>query len=231
MDKVFESTFPFPIEYRLEEGSRSVIVLQEEQLCVKHERLIQSTTPTRFYHAQDNTFLFILKGEMHLKCDQAETILKPHQGTLLPTKQVVLGTLLSPAIELCLVRFINTQASVSEPPQFKKLSTGTSHSSVERNGITAWPLWGAKEGVISIMLYPPQHKETPYYYKQTDQYLLALDNSIAISIDKGEFKECAKTGCFVPKKVRRAFFNPHDKSTPVLSVTTPYPEKGRVLVL
>ncbi|MBD5770221.1 hypothetical protein [Marinomonas colpomeniae] len=220
----------YPIHYSLGESSERVIIHQQDDLCITHEHLYQDATPTRFYQQQANTFCFVLKGELYLQQKQEETILKKHQGIWLNAHIVNTATLLSPIVELCLIRFKISDNSTPISP-IKKVSSGTVESGLGRNHIKTWPLWQSSSGSISLELYPPRYIETLYYQKAATQYILSLDGMALISDREKHSKKCDNLGKVIPHKVPRAILNPSSESIIVLSVTTSHKTKGRVLLL
>ncbi|MEL0612801.1 hypothetical protein [Marinomonas arenicola] len=231
MNKHHSRFSPYPIQHELGKNGCSSIIHKEDNIGIRHEHLLQDSTPSRFYQATDKCFLFILSGELFLKSQHNEIQLKKNQGSWLPSTAITVATLLSPEVRLCIVTFSTYPKRTEKVTQFNKVSSGNITSIVEKNGVTIWPLYQGEEGVIAIHSYPAHYKETPYYHKHTDQYLLCLDGKMALSINKQAFKYCPDIGQYLPKMTRKAVFNPNNKIITVLSITTPYPEKGRVLAL
>lgn len=220
----------YPIHYSLGESSERIIIHQQDDLSITHEHLYQDATPTRFYQYQANTFCFVLKGEIYLQHDNEETILKKHQGIWLHAHTVNTATLLSPIVELCLVRFKKSDNYKFTNP-IKKVSSGTVESKLGRSHIKTWPLWQGNAGDISLELYPPGYTETLYYQKSATQYILSLDGTALISDREKQTKTCDHLGKVIPHKSPRAILNPNPDSIIVLSVTTSQKTKGRVLLL
>lgn len=224
-----------PMNYSLGESSKHFIIHQQDDLFIAHEYLFQTDIPSRFYHHQADTFLFIIRGELYLQqCTQQnseqETALKQHQGIWLTAQTINSITLLSPAVELCLIRLKNTgQAELNN--SFKKVSSGTVESISGRSHIKTWPLWHGEAGQIALELYPPQFKETLYYQKTATQYLLPLTGIAFISNDKKVPKACPRYGKIIAHKEPRAILNPSNESVTVLSVMTTKNTKGRILLL
>lgn len=224
-----------PINYSLGESSKRLIIHQQDDLFIAHEHLFQNDTPTRFYHHQADTFLFLIRGELYLQqsaqqnCEQ-ETVLKQHQGVWLAAQTVNSVTLLTPTVELCLIRLINKgQTELSD--SLKKISSGTVDSTLGRSQIKTWPLWDGEAGQIALELYPPQFKETLYYQKSATQYLLPLNGKAFISNNKRESKACPIYGKVIASKEPRAILNPSAESITMLSVMTTQNTKGRILLL
>ena len=222
---------PYPIQHELGKGGCSSIIHREDNIGIRHEYLVQASTPSRFYQAPEKCFIFVLAGDLFLKNQDNEIQLKKHQGCWLPSNSITVATLLSPHVKLCIITLSANTDPVDNTVAFHKLSSGNIRSFPERNGVIHWPLYQGEDAVISIQLYPAHYKETPYYHKKTDQYLLCLEGELAISINKQAFKLCPSIGLYIPKMTRKALFNHNSTSITVLSVTTPYPEKGRVLAL
>ena len=222
-----DSNSPYPIHYNLSESSERVIIHQQDDLCVIHEHLFQDSTPTRFYQHNEDTFCFIIKGDLYIQEEEKETVLKKHQGIWFEAKSINIVTLLSPSVELCFIRLKRTDDKVAK--SLKKVSSGTIESTLGRNHIKIWPLWQGKSGSILIELYPPHYNETLYYQKNATQYILPLSGIIFIS-DKEQTKECSELGQVIFKKEPRAVINPSNDSIITLSITTSY-TKGRVLLL
>lgn len=224
----------YPIHYSLGESSERIIVHQQDDLFVAHEHLFQDATPTRFYHHPDNTFLFIIKGELYLQQNsgenEQETALKKHQGIWLAALTTCTITLLSPSVEICLIRLKKT-TDTSTAGTLKKVSSGTVESVLGRSHIKTWPLWQSQSESISLELYPPQYSETLYYQKTATQYLLPLSGTIYISDEKKQTTKCSDLGKVIFKKEPRAVFNPNPESVTVLSITASQRTKGRVLLL
>jgi hypothetical protein len=224
----------YPIHYSLGESSERIIIHQQDDLFVAHEHLFQDTTPTRFYHHPDNTFLFIMKGELYLQQNpgenEQETALKKHQGIWLTALTTSTITLLSPLVEICLIRLKKT-TDTPNAGSLKKVSSGTVESVLGRNHIKTWSLWQSQSESISLELYPPRYSETLYYQKTATQYLLPLSGTIDISDEKKQPTKCSDLGKVIFKKEPRAVFNPNPESVTVLSITTSQGTKGRVLLL
>ncbi|WP_421854023.1 hypothetical protein [Marinomonas sp.] len=232
-----QNTFD-PINYGLGESSKHFIIHQQDDLFVAHEHLFQTDIPARFYHHQTDTFLFIIKGELYLQQNalqnlqnnEQETALKQHQGIWLKAHTINSITLLTPAVELCLIRLKHTdQAELNS--SFKKISSGTVESILGRSHIKTWPLWQGEAGQIALKLYPPQFKETLYYQKTATQYLLPLNGTAFISNEKKAPKACPSYGKIIAHKEPRAILNPSSESITVLSVMTTQNTKGRILLL
>jgi len=227
-----------PISYSLGEPSKHTIIHQKDDLFVAHEHLFQNATPTRFYYHQADTFLFLIKGELYLQQSaqqntpnkEQETALKKHQGIWLKAHTVNSITLLSPTVELCLIRLQSTTKTTEKHP-FKKVSSGTVESTLERNKIKTWPLWQGPSERIALELYPPHYTETLYYQKMATQYFLPLNGTIYISNEQKHPEICPSLGRVIPKKIPRAILNPSTESTTVLSITTQQHSKGRILLL
>ena len=220
--------------YSLGEPSKLTIIHQKDDLFVAHEHLFQNATPTRFYHHQADTFLFIIKGELYLQQNspknEQESVLKKHQGIWLKAHTINSATLLSPTVELCLIRLPST-TKTAIGDEFKKVSSGTVESTLERNKIKTWPLWQGPSGYIALELYPPSYSETLYYQKMATQYCLPLNGIIYISNEQKPAEPCSNLGKIIPKKTPRAILNPSKHSITVLSVTTQQHTKGRVLLI
>lgn len=224
----------YPIHYSLGESSERILIHQQDDLFIAHEHLFQDATPTRFYHHLDHTFLFVMKGELYLQQnteqDEQEVALKKHQGVWLEALTTSTITLLSPSVELCLIRLKKT-ADVPTAGSLKKVSSGTVESVLGRSHIKTWPLWQSHSESISLELYPPQYSETLYYQKTATQYLLPLSGDIYLSDEKKQPIKCSDLGKVIFKKAPRAVFNPSLESVTVLSITTSQRAKGRVLLL
>ena len=224
-----------PMDYSLGESSKHFIIHQQDDLFIAHEHLFQNDTPSRFYHHQADTFLFVIKGELYLQQStqqntEQETALKQHQGIWLEAHTINRITLLTPAVELCLIRLNNT-AQPELNSSFKKVSSGTVESILGRSHIKTWPLWHGKTGQIILELYPPQFKETLYYQKAATQYLLPLNGIAFISNNKKVPKACPSFGKVIARKEPRAVLNPSSESITVLSIMTTQHTKGRILLL
>jgi hypothetical protein len=227
-----------PINYNLGEASKHFIIHQQDDLFIAHEHLFQTDIPTRFYHHQADTFLFLIKGELYLQqstqqnpqsCEQ-ETVLKQHQGIWLTAQTINSITLLTPAIELCLIRLKKTDpAELSN--SFKKISSGTVESVLGRSHIKTWPLWHGKAGQITLELYPPQFKETLYYQKSATQYILPLNGITFISNENKVPKACPSLGKVIARREPRALSNPSSETITVLSIMTAQNPIGRILLL
>ena len=224
-----------PINYSLGESSKHFIIHQQDDLFIAHEHLSQNDTPTRFYHHQADTFLFIIRGELYLQQSnqqnsEQETALKQHQGIWLTAQTLNRVTLLTPAVEFCLIRLKKTDQTELNN-SFTKVSSGTVKSVLGRSHIKTWPLWQGEAGQIALELYPPQFKETLYYQKTATQYLLPLNGIAFISNDKKVPKACPNFGKVIARKEPRAILNPSNKSITVLSIMTAQNTKGRILLL
>ncbi|RBP84174.1 hypothetical protein EBI01_05215 [Marinomonas rhizomae] len=224
-----------PINYSLGDSSKRLIIHQQDDLFVAHEHLFQNDTPTRFYHHETDTFLFIAKGELYLQQkmrqnNEQETVLKQHQGVWLTAQTINSITLLTPTVELCLIRLKNANQSELNS-SLKKVSSGTVDSTLGRSKIKTWPLWQGEAGHIALELYPPQFKEPLYYQKTATQYLLPLNGTPFISNNKKASKACPNYGKVIAKKEPRAVFNPSNESVTMLSVMTTQNIKGRILLL
>ncbi len=223
-----------PTSYSLGEPSKRTIIHEKNDLFVAHEHLFQNATPTRFYHHQADTFLFIMKGELYLQQstpkNEQESVLKKHQGIWLKALTINSITLLSPTVELCLIRLPST-TNITKDDLLKKVSSGTVESTLERNKIKTWTLWKGVSEHIVLELYPPHYTETLYYQKMATQYFLPLNGSIYISNEQKHTDVCPDLGKVIPKKVPRAILNPSTESITVLSVTVQQHTKGRVLLL
>ena len=224
-----------PISYSLGENSKRLIIYQQDDLFISHEHLIQKETPTRFYHHPADTFLFLIKGELYLQQSseqntEQETALKQHQGVWLVGQSTNSITLLSPTVELCLIR-LNNKGRIELTNPLKKVSSGTVDSTSGRSHIKTWPLWQGEAGQIALELYPPKFKETLYYQKAATQYLLPLNSTAIITRDKNDTKACPAYGKVIAPKEPRAVLNPSNESITMLSVMTTQSTKGRVLLL
>ena len=227
-----------PMNYNLGESSKHFIIHQQDDLFIAHEHLFQTDIPTRFYHPQADTFLFLIKGELYLQqgaqqnlqSNEQETALKQHQGIWLEAHTINSITLLTPTVELCLIRLKNTEQTELRG-SFKKISSGTVESILGRSHIKTWPLWHGKAGQITIELYPPQFKETLYYQKSATQYLLPLSGITFISNENKIPKPCPSFGKVLARREPRAISNPNSESITVLSVMTTQKTIGRVLLL
>lgn len=224
-----------PINYSLGESSKRFIIHQQDDLFIAHEHLFQNDTPTRFYHHQADTFLFLIRGELYLQQiaqqnSEQETALKQHQGIWLTAQTINSITLLTPTVELCLIRLKNTDL-VESNNSFKKVSSGTVESIIGRSHIKTWPLWHGETGQIALELYPPQFKETLYYQKTATQYLLPLNGIAFISDNTSPQKACPRYGKIIAPKEPRAILNPSSESVTLLSVITTKNTKGRILLL
>ncbi|MBJ7538480.1 hypothetical protein [Marinomonas transparens] len=220
----------YPIQYHLGQSSQRIIIHNQNDLNISHEHLFQDDTPTRFYHYKANTFLFVLKGELYLKQDEQDRVIKQHQGVWLEANTVNIVTLLKASIEICLIRFKASDQSKSLD-NLKKVSSGTVNFVSGRNGIKTWPLWQGDSGYIAIELYPPYYKETLYYQKAANQYLQPLNGQVFINNGKGTPQACPEIGKIITTRTPRAILNPNTESVTTLTVTTSPAEKGRVLVL
>jgi len=217
--------------YHLGKEAHAILLHHCDNLRVRLETLTQATNPIRFYHGFQHTFLFVLKGEVFLKCQQENRLLKMHQGVLLPRRHTTIATILTPQVEICVITFFREPNSDCES-DFKKVSSGTVEASAERLGVTSWPLWQGKNGAISINLYPAHYKESTYYHKNTGQFLLPLHNdSLKVSTHMKTAEPLSDHGLFIAKQTPKALYNTTDKSASVLCIYTPYPEKGRVMLL
>jgi hypothetical protein len=232
-----QNTFEL-MSYSLGNTSKGHIIYQQDDLFIAHEQLFQNATPTRFYHNQADTFVFIVKGELYLQqktqqnalAVEKETVLKTHQGIWLAAHTISNITLLTPMVELCLIRLKPTR-HVEENELFQKVSSGTVELIPGRNHIKTWPLWQGPSGKIVLEFYPPQYKETLYYQKTATQYLLPLNGIAFISNGKKPPEVCSMLGRIITKQERRAILNPSSKSITLLSVMTAQQSKGRILVL
>lgn len=217
--------------YHLGKEAHAILLHHCDNLRVRLETLTQATNPIRFYHGFQHTFLFVLKGEVFLKCQQEDMLLKMYQGVLLPKLNTTIATLLTPQVEICVITFFREPNTVNEN-EFKKVSSGTVEALPERLGVTSWPLWHGRNGAVSINLYPAHYKESTYYHKNTGQFLLPLNGeSLMVSTCMKAAKKLSVHGLFIAQKTPKAFYNISDNSTTVLSIYTPYPEKGRVMLL
>lgn len=227
-----------PLDYSLGEASKRIIVHKQDDLLIIHDHLFQDATPTRFYHDQADTFLFLIKGEVYLQQYESsnaqdvseEITLKEYQGVWLNTDTINSVTLLTARVELCIVRLapaVNTKPSHS----FKKISSGTVESQLGRNQIKVWPLWETEIGRISLELYPAKYKETLYYHKTATQYFLPLNGSIVFLSKSKELTACPSTGKIIPPKQAIAILNPENQNSIVLSVMTKQYSEGRVHLL
>ncbi|REG84186.1 hypothetical protein [Marinomonas pollencensis] len=231
MNQYHTAFTPYPIQHELGKGGCSSILHRDDRIAIRHEYLVQSSTPSRFYQAPEKCFIFVLSGDLFLKNQDNEIQLKKHQGSWLPSDSITVATLLSPQVTLCVINLSDAHAATEKAIAFHKVSSGSSDSFADKNGITTWPLYQGADAAISIHLYPAHYKDTPYYHKKTDQYLICLEGELAISTNKQAFKLCPSIGQYLPRMTRKALFNHNRKSITVLSITTPYPEKGRVLAL
>lgn len=224
----------YPIHYSLGESSERIIVHQQDDLFIAHEHLFQDATPTRFYHHPNHTFLFIMKGELYLQQNseqnEQEIALKKHQGIWLEALTTSTLTLLSPSVELCLIRLKETTNRLTSG-LLQKVSSGTVESILGRSHIKTWPLWQSQSESISLELYPPKYSETLYYQKTATQYILPLSGTIYIADERKQPEKCSDLGKVIQQKVPRAIFNPSQESITVLSITTSQQTKGRVLLL
>ncbi|SBS33694.1 hypothetical protein MSP8887_01990 [Marinomonas spartinae] len=217
--------------YSLGKEAHAILLHHCNNLRVRLETLTQASNPTRFYHGFQHTFLFVLKGEVFLKHGQEDMLLKMHQGTLLSKLNTTIATVLTPQVEICVITFFREPNTVSES-DFKKVSSGTVEALPERLGVTSWPLWRGKSGTVSINLYPAHYKESTYYHKSTEQFLLPLSGEpLEISTNMQTAKKLSESGLFIEKQTPKAFYNISDNSVAVLSIYTPHPEKGRVMLL
>lgn len=224
--------------YSLGETSKRFIVCQQNDLFIAQESLFQNATPTRFYHHPADTFVFIIKGDIYLQQTtqqnahhtEKETVLKTHQGIWLAAHTINNITLLTPTVELCLIRLSSTK-QIEENDVFQKVSSGTVELIPGRNHIKTWPLWQGASGSIALELYPPHFKETLYYQKNATQYLLPLNGVAFISNGKKPPETCPTFGKVIIKQERRAVLNPSKESITLLSVMTAQQSKGRILVL
>jgi len=226
------------MSHSLGDPSKRFITCQREDLFVAHESLYQHATPTRFYHHQADTFVFIIKGEVYLQQKtplslhptEKETVLKTHQGMWLAAQTLTNVTLLTPTVELCLIRLHST-GHIEENERFKKVSSGTVEFTPGRNHIKTWPLWQGATGKIALELYPPHYKETLYYQKAATQYLFPLNGITYVSNGKKPPEACPTLGKIICKQERRAILNPSKESITLLTVVTGPQSKGRILVL
>ncbi|WP_137169492.1 hypothetical protein [Marinomonas sp. FW-1] len=227
-----------PLDYSLGETSKRIIVHQQDDLLIIHDHLFQDVTPTRFYHDQADTFLFIIKGEAYLQQyapNNVQTIveeitLKTHQGIWLNADTINSVTLLTPRVECCLIRLSNSMNSQPTQP-FTKISSGTVESQLGRNQIRIWPLWETEIGRISLELYPAKYKETLYYHKTTTQYFLPLGGSTLLLSKSKTPTACPSIGKVIPPKEAVAILNPGNQNSIVLSVMTKHYNQGRVHLL
>lgn len=227
-------------QYSVGENSQRFLIHQQDDLFIAHEHLFQNATPSRFYHHSADTFVFVIKGELYLSQipeeyshrndEDNQTILKAHQGIWLAAQSMNKVTLLSPAVELCIVR-LNPNHAIDSSDDFKKVSSGNVASLVGRNRIQVWPLWQGKTGQISLELYPPHYKETLYYEKSSTQYILPLKGHALITKDKKTAEVCPTSGKVIPQKEPRAMINPTNESIVLFSIITSKPNNGRVLLL
>jgi hypothetical protein len=175
-----------------------------------------------------------MKGELYLQQstpkNEQESVLKKHQGIWLKALTINSITLLSPTVELCLIRLPST-TNITKDDLLKKVSSGTVESTLERNKIKTWTLWKGVSEHIVLELYPPHYTETLYYQKIATQYFLPLNGSIYISNEQKHTDVCPDLGKVIPKKVPRAILNPSTETITVLSVTIQQHTKGRVLLL
>lgn len=218
------------INYKLGKNANARIVHHCDQTQILLETLNQSSNPTRFYHAFEETFLFVLKGELFLKKNQDDILLKSHQGTLLPRDTTIIATLLQPNVELCFIKFLKAPPSAEEC-YFKKVSSGTVQAQPSRLGMMIWPLWQGKQGMIAINLYPAGYNEPSYYHKETQQFLLPLNGELSASINKQPPKPISEQGLFFTKRIPKSVLNLQQESIAALCVFTPFPEKGRIILL
>lgn len=221
-----------PVSYSLGDPSERLIIHQQDDLFVAHELLFQNATPTRFYQHNADTFIFLIKGELYLQQDthEKETVLKIHQGIWLAAHTINTVTLLTPKIELCIIRLGSShQIGIDHP--FKKISSGTVELVPGRSHVKIWPLWQGASGQIALELYPPHYKETLYYQKTATQYLLPLNGSVLLSDGKKPPRSCPTVGKIIAQRERRAILNPSQDSISLLSVMTSPATKGRILVL
>lgn len=227
-------------QYSVGSDSQRLLIHQQDDLFITHEYLYQNATPTRFYHHPVDTFVFVIKGELYLNQipagfsalsdERKQTALKAHQGIWLAGQSVNQITLLSPTVELCIVR-LNPNHAIDSSDDFKKVSSGNVASLVGRNRIQVWPLWQGKTGQISLELYPPHYKETLYYEKSSTQYILPLKGHALITKDKKTAKVCPTTGKVIAQKEPRAMINPTNESIVLFSIITSKTHNGRVLLL
>ncbi|NLQ16105.1 hypothetical protein HGG82_00525 [Marinomonas sp. M1K-6] len=231
---LFDQQTLYPISHSIGSISQRIIIHQQDDLFIAHEHLYQSDTPTRFYQHYADTFLFVIKGELYLQQDAAketkETLLKAQQGIWLTATSINTMTLLSAMVELCLLHLSVTKQPENALP-FNRVSTGTVERIEGKNRVRSWPLWQGQSGSVAIQTYPPHYTEALCYQQDVTQYLLPLNGRVLLSDHNGVNQECSKQGEIIFKKTPRAILNPNSKSITLLTVTTPHPIKGRVLLL
>ncbi|QRV23585.1 hypothetical protein [Marinomonas foliarum] len=232
-----QNTSP-PLDYSLGEASKRIIVHQQDDLLIIHDHLVQDVTPTRFYHNPVDTFLFLLKGEVYLQQYESSNVqniaeeitLKKHQGIWLNANTINSVTLLTPRVELCLIR-LSTSVNTKSTHPFEKISSGTVELQLGRNQIKVWPLWETEHGRIALELYPTKYNETLYYHKAATQYFLPLNGSAVFMSKSKTPTSCPSIGKVVPPKEAVAILNPGDQNSIVLSVMTKDYSEGRVHLL
>ena len=220
-----------PLRYAIGKQSYISMAKKAVNISISHESLHQEDISIRHYHATVPTFLFALDGELSLKHQFKDVLLKKNQGCWLPCDNTTTTTLLSPTVKIAVLQFPAIRKPAKQTTQFTNRYYDAVIPNTSKSGVTTWSIYQAKNGIISIILYPAHYKETPYYYKNTNQFLLSLVGEFALSINKQPFSICPKTGKFLPKTTRKALFNYNNDSIYVVNVITPYPIKDRVFAL
>ncbi|BFM48841.1 hypothetical protein [Marinomonas sp. THO17] len=227
-----QDTLPV-IQYPLYGDSERIIIHQQDDVMILHERLSQEATPTRLYQPAQASFLFLLTGEVHVQSQQHAVNIKAQQGVWFPINQTSVLTLLTPSASLCVIRFNKMKANSILPDTLQKVSSGAVDSQIEKKQVQVWPLWETKETRISIEKYPAKYSEAIYYQKNAMHYILPLQGQAYLANKQAAASLCSEWGQVIPAKRASAVLNPNEEVVILLSlvISKKAQLKGRVIVL
>lgn len=173
--------------------------------------------------------LFVAEGQVFIQSEVEENTVKANQSIWIQHELAIRCVTVAPSAKLFILVF-NGQTAL-HAPQFKRFASGTESKQCFDNGVTHWTAKDHTLAKIEWIVFPGEHQEPTYYLKDSEQFILPIQNIQALHAHYADGATIAvpKNGLLIPAKVTRSLRNHSNKPTTFLSVAAPYPSKSRIL--
>lgn len=179
-----------------------------------------------------DSLVFLADGQLFIQSDLEESSLKANQAIWLQHERPFRCVAISPNARFFILTFMR-QTSL-EDYRFKRFACGTETKRQLASGITQWTAEAHPCAKVEWLMLPPNYKEPVYYLKDSEQFLLPVNNERALEVldEQGSIiKTIDKSGALIACQTARALHNNSQRPLTLLSIASPYPNHSRIIKL
>lgn len=216
-------------QHTLGKESLRRILCNESHFRIYHESLIQDEQHSRFYHFSNDTFMFVLSGQVFLSDTDAGTPLNQLEGAWVAPNKAHKLVLLSPSVEILVVSYQGNlspcandfHTALSSENNDEKLTPNINRQTISHTNSLS----------IELETYPSLQAEHLHYHRHSRQFILSLKGKFNLQLDKKEITLGKFDWALVNEKQKHRLKNLERSESLCLSIYSPPPSKDRVLVI